>query len=262
LLNPDGLQNNGGPTQTIALPSSSPAINAGVSANCPATDQRELLRPSGECDSGAYQFNVAEFSATTSIASNFNGTPIRGYSVIWFNSNFELAGGPVPNTIQFTSGSIRFTANGTPMTLAVPDSTITLKSSATCASTSFSNNSWQTEESTSGSDEILLSGLAFLVPPSGVPGGIKNVTWSGTVVTDVSGVILKWKWGAAVYSSLGADYNTLGVKPTHTNTCSYNNSDHAGTPENFKSSVIGGATGGGGSNYTGGWSGTASVAIH
>ena len=45
----------------------------------------------------------------------------------------------------------------------------------------------------------------------------------------------------------------------------YQNSDHAGTPANFKSNamngvtVIGGATGGGGSNYTGGYSGTVTV---
>jgi len=39
----------------------------------------------------------------------------------------------------------------------------------------------------------------------------------------------------------------------------YHNSDHAGTPENFKASVTGGATGSGGANYTGGLSGTARV---
>jgi hypothetical protein len=37
------------------------------------------------------------------------------------------------------------------------------------------------------------------------------------------------------------------------------NSDHAGTPENFKPFVIGGARGGGGSNYTGLYSGTGKV---
>jgi hypothetical protein len=36
------------------------------------------------------------------------------------------------------------------------------------------------------------------------------------------------------------------------------NPDHAGTVENFKPYVIGGATGGSGWNYTGGLSGTAS----
>jgi hypothetical protein len=63
----------------------------------------------------------------------------------------------------------------------------------------------------------------------------------------------------------------VGVKPTDDNNvfsedcvnsssdCSgqYRNSDHAGTPENFKEFVIGGARGGGGSNWTGSWSGHA-----
>ncbi|MGC1323685.1 MAG: hypothetical protein WA849_16015 [Candidatus Udaeobacter sp.] len=39
----------------------------------------------------------------------------------------------------------------------------------------------------------------------------------------------------------------------------YVNADHAGTRESFKPFVIGGVTGGGGANYTGGYSGTGSV---
>jgi parallel beta helix pectate lyase-like protein len=57
-LDPTGLQNNGGPTQTIALQAGSPAIGA-VTEDifCPDTDQRGWLRPPGitSCDSGAYQ---------------------------------------------------------------------------------------------------------------------------------------------------------------------------------------------------------------
>jgi len=41
----------------------------------------------------------------------------------------------------------------------------------------------------------------------------------------------------------------------------YKNSDHAGTPENFKTFVVGGATGGGGSNFTGSYSATGSCAL-
>jgi hypothetical protein len=50
------------------------------------------------------------------------------------------------------------------------------------------------------------------------------------------------------------------VKPVDDNKASaYKNSDHAGTPESFKAFVTGGARGGGGSNYTGSWSGTDGV---
>ena len=60
------LQNNGGPTQTMALPSGSPAIDAGNPNGCTdgkgnllKTDQRGKPRPdkedSGGCDMGAYE---------------------------------------------------------------------------------------------------------------------------------------------------------------------------------------------------------------
>ncbi len=52
------LSNNGGPTQTLALPAGSPAIDAGGGAanGCPATDQRGTTRPQGAaCDIGAFE---------------------------------------------------------------------------------------------------------------------------------------------------------------------------------------------------------------
>jgi predicted outer membrane repeat protein len=54
LLGP--LQDNGGFTQTMALGSGSPAIDAGNDASCPAEDQRGFTRPQGaHCDIGAYE---------------------------------------------------------------------------------------------------------------------------------------------------------------------------------------------------------------
>ena len=58
LLDPEGLQDNGGPTETIALQSDSPAVDLVGQEACPppATDQRGVERPQGEaCDSGAYE---------------------------------------------------------------------------------------------------------------------------------------------------------------------------------------------------------------
>jgi hypothetical protein len=56
LLQP--LADNGGPTQTQALGSGSPAIDAVAQANCPAGDQRGVSRPDGtetSCDVGAFE---------------------------------------------------------------------------------------------------------------------------------------------------------------------------------------------------------------
>ena len=55
-LDLENLQNNGGPTWTMALPEGSPAIDSGSNVGCPATDQRGLQRPVGTaCDIGAYE---------------------------------------------------------------------------------------------------------------------------------------------------------------------------------------------------------------
>jgi len=67
------LANNGGPTQTMALPNGSPAIGAGVTADYPGTstpittDQRGLSRPSSP-SLGA--FDVATAPTTTVVSSS------------------------------------------------------------------------------------------------------------------------------------------------------------------------------------------------
>jgi CSLREA domain-containing protein len=53
------LADNGGPTQTMALGSGSPAIDQvpATGAGCPPTDQRGITRPQGPaCDIGAFEF--------------------------------------------------------------------------------------------------------------------------------------------------------------------------------------------------------------
>jgi hypothetical protein len=63
------LADNGGPTQTIALITGSPAIDAGDTATCSAApvnnlDQRGVTRPQGaQCDVGAYEGSIT--SGTT-----------------------------------------------------------------------------------------------------------------------------------------------------------------------------------------------------
>jgi hypothetical protein len=63
------LQNNGGPTQTVALLGGSPAIDNAASAGMPSTDQRGVTR--SEADIGAYAYtpvdNVAVFRASTGV---------------------------------------------------------------------------------------------------------------------------------------------------------------------------------------------------
>jgi len=73
------LANNGGPTQTMALPPGSPAIRAGIGSICLAApvnglDQRGFPRPaSGPCDSGAYD--------TFGDAAHLTGIPAPGSTI-------------------------------------------------------------------------------------------------------------------------------------------------------------------------------------
>ena len=206
--------------------------------------------------------------AQTSISANFNGTPIKAGSTIWFNANFSVSGIPQNgDTISLTGSSISFLADHA-YNLVAPNALITFSEDITCTITSFDaiTNTWMATVPISGSDEIFLSGLAFPAPASFASGGgkvIGPVTWNGTLASAAPGVTIKWKWAAAVYTSFASEYNTLAIKPAHSNACGYSNSDHAGTPEginaagiSFQKFVTGGAGGGGGSNFTGGWSGT------
>jgi CSLREA domain-containing protein len=81
-LDPNGLADNGGPTQTIALESTSLAIDVVPQVDCTTEDQRGDLRPdSGEtsCDAGAYEFQDAPppptFSGTAG-AANCHGQSV------------------------------------------------------------------------------------------------------------------------------------------------------------------------------------------
>ena len=211
--------------------------------------------------------------AQSTIASNFNGTPIEGGQYIWFNANMSARGIPITGaTISFTNSTIQFTADQT-YNLAVPSAQITFDPAVTCATTTYDPvaNSFSTTVPVAGSDEIFLTGLAFPVPDSFAQVGGKitgPVVWQGTFATNTTNLSISWKWGAAVYSTFTTDYNSLEILPTHGNACTSGGGDHAGTPEGiapsgmfYKRFVVGGARGGGGSNWTGSWSGTASVPI-
>ncbi len=84
------LQDNGGPTPTIALQAGSAAIDQG--AGCPPTDQRGVARPSGAaCDIGAYEVTppavaVSTASPITTGAATLHGTvtPNAGAASVHF----------------------------------------------------------------------------------------------------------------------------------------------------------------------------------
>ena len=201
--------------------------------------------------------------SSSSIVSNFNGTKIAAGSTIWFTAVFKLNGG-APST-DFT---VRFggqTITSSAFAINVPDAVVNFSASAAKATTTFDSgaNTWVTTSPLPAlSGNTFVSAFPYTVPAD-IVGGLNPVTWSGFWSTTApAGLKVNWQWAAAVYTtSFGSDFNAIGVKPVDANNGSvYLNSDHAGTPETFKSSVVGGARGGGGSNFTGSYSGTGSSA--
>jgi hypothetical protein len=211
------------------------------------------------------------------IKYNFNGTQIifqntSGGSYVWFISDGKVNGLPAHKKalLHISDQTIVIPATGSSpkYTVSVPDAFITFDPNGTSATTTFDtvNDLWRMNFPSSGmAGNVFYGAVAFKVPLVGLPGGIKNVDWSGTFTTDTVGLSVAWQWSAANYSNFTSDYNSIAPKPTDDNSASiYKNSDHAGTPEgvdsisgkSWKSFVVGGASGGGGGNYTGSGSST------
>lgn len=194
---------------------------------------------------------------SNAISSNFNGTSIPAGDFIWFNAVVKASGvAQNGGSVIYRDAGVTFTADGVSYDIPIPAARLTYSSTATTGSTTFKGHKWVTQSPASFGDSVFLSGAAYQVPAGGLPGGISPVTWTGDfTLSGISSV--SWQWAAAVYSQFSSNLNSLGVKPLHsTSLDKYPNGDQAGTPENFKTYAVGGATGGGAGNATGSYSGT------
>lgn len=125
ILNKDpklaSLGNNGGFTQTQALLTGSPAINAGNNQNAPATDQRGFARiVGGIIDIGAYESDFVSATPTPSPSPTPNSTPTSTptpsptpnnctYSIPQNSQTFTAAGGTGSIAVA-TSGGCTYSA--------------------------------------------------------------------------------------------------------------------------------------------------------
>ena len=126
------------------------------------------------------------------------------------------------------------------------------------ASTQFVNGIWETVVPRSFTSYIFMNGLSYQVPVN-FPGSISNVRWTTNVSIDRANTSINWRWSAAVYTTFAA-HSGVNVKPISGATQNpYPNSDRAGTPENFKASLVSGARGTGGTNYTGNYVNSGSI---
>jgi len=201
---------------------------------------------------------------SSSASTAFNATALAAGNTVWFVSRLKVSGlGSAVTTIYARQASISFTVNGTPRSISVPDARIIFDPAASTTTTSFDTTAqrWVTRVSSGNNGKnVFAGGVAFAIPAGGLPGGINPVTWTAALTVDQPGITFNWNWAAAVYTSFSTNYNAIGVKPVDGNAQNpYNNNDQAGAPENYKSSVTGGATGNGGTNYTGNWTSNLNV---
>jgi Bacterial Ig-like domain (group 3) len=264
------------------IPGASCVVNVKFNPNATGTRTASLIfTDNSNGIAGSTQPISLVGSSMSNSSANFTAKPIAGGTTLWFASELTWAKGPHdlmnvfmdmtnhPVRIFVTNGSIKFTANGTSYSIPVPDALITFSPLVTSVTTTFDavNNRWLTTVPTVHPfsklkqfdieiGRIFASGAAFTVPAGGLPGGIKNVTWSAAYTTDTPGMDLRWRWGAAVYSQFSADYNALTVKPTDPTRgpwAKMTNNDQAGTPEAYKQYFLvnGGGTADDADDFTG-----------
>jgi hypothetical protein len=214
---------------------------------------------------------AAELTQSTSTESNFNGQNLPAGSIIWFQSVIQVHDGFTTNTnIHFVDQTLTFATSKATWTIKIWSGDVLFRTTATTATTVWENGSysWLTTVPANYTGDVFISGFALTVNASAYANGISDakVTWAGSFQTSELRMNLNWKWAAGVYSAfpatnLHASANSkIGVKPVDSNSLSaYKNSDHAGTPENWKSYHTQGARGGGGANYTGSYSETVAV---
>ncbi len=236
-----------------------PRLGAEVSVKWVSLDAPMVA---AQTDEAVFTTWAAEPGLTTPdanlLAGDFKDYPIAAGRTIWFNSFIKVDHIASPaSTVYFEDVIIEFTANGETYSLPVPAAEVRISSSTSMASTTFDEaaGKWVTiAPEDYENKEVFLTGVAYQVPAN-LPPEIENVTWSGHFTSDTPTVNGEWRWAAAVYSNFSSDYNALGIKPLKDDKANpYLNGDPVGTPENFKSYLVSGATGSGGDKYVGDFS--------
>ena len=237
------LQNNGGPTQTMALLPGSPAINSGDTANAPAYDQRGPGFPrivNGSIDIGAFEVQATNVAAP--IVSSINttqGPASGGTSVTITGSNLGTAstatvdfGTGHPATIVSDSGSTIVatspagtgTVNVTVTTLGGTSTTssadqftyLPLTLSPTSLAPDTANQSYSATITASGGSGSYTYALA---PGSSLPAGLtlsNSGTVSGTTSTAGSYTFTIVASDTVYAGETGSRQYTLTVNPAST----------------------------------------------
>jgi hypothetical protein len=199
--------------------------------------------------SGAHGAN-RDACAVISTSQDFNGTPISKGSWILFSSELSVRGTKAPMLLLMRQSLITFTVGRTHYAIEGPNMRLVLTDghAVHLHFPPFADH-WAMTAPYAATGRDFLNGIAYQTT-NRLPGNITNATWSAKFYGKGDHEI-KWQWGAAVYSKLTNRYGKLEVKALDDAHYPPYNTNRAGTPEAFKEYVTGGATGDGGSNYTG-----------
>lgn len=188
--------------------------------------------------------------AVISTSQNFNGTPISKGSWILFSSQLSVRGSEAPMVLLMRQSLITFSVGQTHYAIEGPNMRLELTDGhAVHLHFPAFGDHWQMTAPYAATGRDFLNGIAYQTT-NRLPGNITHATWSAKFYGK-AGREIRWRWGAAVYSTLSSRYNKLEVKAVDDAHYPPYNTNRAGTPEAFKQYVTGGGTGDGGNNYTG-----------
>ena len=194
-LDPNGLQNNGGPTQTIALQPTSPAIGAipAGSANCPGTDQRGESRPAAGqtgCDVGAFELQGVTPAGTnvTAVASSTTNLTFTNVSTAGVTTATASSTGPTQPTGFYFGNPATYVDVATTATFS---GNITVCNSydpgqytdpANLSLMHFDGGAWVDVTTSNDTVNHIICGLVTSLSPFTVAQkAVCNTTYSGTV---------------------------------------------------------------------------------
>jgi hypothetical protein len=184
---------------------------------------------------------------------SWNGFTAPAGSVVWINAHIQSPSNVPTNTtttLYFTG--VTLVVNTT--SYALPSGEIVFMPGVSTPTTVVnSDGSWTTTVSPTTSGDIFIVGGAIPVDSNLENGGHGNTnsTLSFTTSSNDSTLDFQWQWGAAVYTSWPGNA-AADIEPVQANGL------QPGAPQNpaVQQDLIQGPRGGGGSNFTGSWSGT------
>lgn len=168
----------------------------------------------------------------------FERTPIVAGSYLWFSSVFDFCETPADSSrvshFRITNSKIVFRYRKVRYEIPVPDAEVTIDPAAVTASTVFGvDGRWHTVVPAGFSGNVFLTGVPYQAPID-FEGRLGRVSWRGVVTSDVPGASIGWRWGAAVYDTLGSP-EELTVNPV-------DGDAPAGTPQAFRFHLTAGGT--------------------